>query len=302
MPGIQSEPVPLGNYLCKFVRACARVVNIRNWRSHINIQTILAAVAATALGAVDAFGVNDDHGDTNNAATLLPIGQWKTGVTDGRGDVDTFRVDMVGQAAVELRSSGPTDTVGTLKDSSGRLIATDDDTGPGLNFRITADLDPGVYFLEVEDYFGTPNGNYAVAVQLAASGDHAETHQAATLLRLITAQELEGVRPETLLSTAGRLAADDTDMFRIDVLHDSTPVTIRSAGNTDTVGELYSADDSGLTLLEQDDDSGRMWNFQIETVLDRGVHYIRIAGDDDTGSYRILAVAHDRPDEADANP
>lgn len=53
--------------------------------------------------------------DTDNAATLLPIGQWKTGVTDGRGDVDTFRIDMVGQAAVELRSSGRTDTVGNLK-------------------------------------------------------------------------------------------------------------------------------------------------------------------------------------------
>lgn len=81
-----------------------------------------------------------------------------------------------------------------------------------------------MYFLEVEDYFGTPDGDYAVAVQLAASGDHAETHQAATLLRLVTAQELEGIKPETLLSTAGRLAADDTDMFRIDVHHDGTPV------------------------------------------------------------------------------
>ena len=263
---------------------------------------MLASLGATIVGAVGALAVDDDHGDTDNAATLLPIGQWKTGVTDGRGDVDTFRIDMVGQAAVELRSSGRTDTVGNLKDSSGRLIATDDDTGPGLNFRINADLDPGVYFLEVEDYFGMPDGDYAVAVQLAASGDQAETHQAATLLRLITAQELEGISPETLLSTAGWLAADDTDMFRIDVLHDRTPVTIRSAGNTDTTGELYSADDAGLTLLAHDDDSGRMWNFQIDTVLDRGVHYVRVTGDNDTGSYRILAVAHDRPEETTANP
>ena len=290
----------MGPHFC--VGHCACLINVRDWRSQINIKTLLAAVAATVVGAVNAFGVDDDHGDTDNAATLLPIGQWKTGVTDGRGDVDTFRIDMPGRAAVELRSSGRTDTVGNLKDSSGRLIATDDDTGPGLNFRINAELDPGVYFLEVEDYFGTPDGDYAVAVQLAASGDHAETHQAATLLRLITAQELEGISPETLLSTAGRLTANDTDMFRIDVLHDRTPVTIRSAGNTDTAGELYFADDYGLTLLAQDDDSGRMWNFQIETVLDRGVHYMRVTGDNDTGSYRILAVAHDPPDEAAANP
>ena len=290
----------MGPHSC--VGHCACLINVRDWRSQINIKTFLAAVAAIGVGAVNAFGVDDDHGDTDNAATLLPIGQWKTGVTDGRGDVDTFRIDMTGRAAVELRSSGRTDTVGNLKDSSGRLIATDDDTGFGLNFRINADLDPGVYFLEVEDYFGTPDGDYAVAVLLAALGDHAETHQAATLLRLITAQELEGISPETLLSTAGRLTANDTDMFRIDVPHDRTPVTIRSAGNTDTVGELYFADDYGLTLLAQDDDSGGMWNFQIETVLDRGVHYIRVTGDNDTGSYRVLAVAHDRLEEATANP
>ena len=259
-------------------------------------------MGATVVCAVGAFGVDDDHGDTDNAATLLPIGQWKTGVTDGRGDVDTFRIDMVGQAEVELRSSGRTDTVGNLKDSSGRLIATDDDSGPGHNFRIVADLAPGVYFLAVEDFFGTPDGDYAVSVQLASSGDHTETHQAATLLRLITAQELEGISPETLLSTAGRLTANDADMFRIDVPRDRTPVTIRSAGNTDTVAELYSADDSGLTLLAQDDDSGHMWNFQIETVLDRGVHYVRVTGDNDTGSYRVLADAHDRPGNATANP
>ncbi len=263
----------------------------------MNVNRLLAAASATVAGVVGVHGVDDDHADTEHAATLLPVGQWKTGVLDGRGDVDTFRIDMVGQSDVLVRSSGRADTVGILADASGVRIAADDDSGPGYNFRIPASLGPGVYFLAVEDFFGSTQQHYAVAVQLTSAVDHADTHQAATLLRLLTTRDLEGVSPEALLSTAGRLTRNDVDVFRIDVPSDGTPVAIRSAGNTDTVAQLFSADDSGLTLLDEDDNSGRLFNFQIDTLLDRGVYYVRVSGDD-TGTYRILAVAHDRRGDA----
>ena len=71
-------------------------------------------------------------------------------------------------------------------------------------------------------------------------------------------------------------------MFRLDVPHDATAVTIRSAGATDVFGRLL---DAAMTELAADASTG---NFRMETTLDAGTYYVVVTGSE-TGTYRVLA-------------
>ncbi len=66
---------------------------------------------------------------------------------------------------ITLYSEGPTDTVGTLRDSSGQIIALDDQSGIGNNFQITEFLPAGTYYITVEGWLGLSTGIYTLYVQ-----------------------------------------------------------------------------------------------------------------------------------------
>ena len=80
-------------------------------------------------------------------------------------DIYTFAAPMTGLYTIE--TTGNTDTFLTLfgPNSQTELIAQDDDSGPGLNSRIVADLAAGVYFVRVRHYSPTGTGPYSVAVR-----------------------------------------------------------------------------------------------------------------------------------------
>ena len=250
-------------------------------------------------GKVDAFGAvmaavpDDDHGGTVEMATRLAIGPPQTGTLDGAGDIDYFRMDLAGSAAVIVKTSGRTDTRGELLDGTGALLGSDDDGGPGgHNFRIAADVEPGVYYVRVSG----ESGSYSLSAELVESADHGDTAASSTLLTLYSTMDIERIKPSALLSTAGRIGAagSDTDVFRIDVPRDGTDVTVRSAGNTDTSARLL---DSKLVELASND--GGDGNFRIETTLDADVYYVEVTGHED-GAYRVLAWGSD-PDCACAS-
>ena len=72
-------------------------------------KTIAACIA---VGIAPFAGAQDDHGNTSAEATLLAIGASVPGELQGGSDTDVFRVDLVGLAEVEVRTSGQTDTMG----------------------------------------------------------------------------------------------------------------------------------------------------------------------------------------------
>ncbi len=70
----------------------------------------------------------------------------------GEEDLFEFTVEKSGRHVI--RTGGQTDVVMKLfgPDSPTRLVAEDDDGGVGLNARITADLIPGTYYVQIRHY------------------------------------------------------------------------------------------------------------------------------------------------------
>ena len=237
------------------------------------------AVAALALPAV-ANGGHDDHGDGPRTATVLEIGSAMAG-TVSAGDVDVFRFDLVGQAAVVIRTSGPNDTSGELTDSAGMSLATDEDSGSGDNFSISQDLAGGIYYVHVSGM-----GDYAIDVRVGADQAdlHGDTLESATLLRLLSDAELAAVSPQALLMTSGRIGptADDVDVFRVDIPYSGTDVVMRGAGGANVNGSLVDSSDMAVA---SDSGSG---NFRIETTLAAGIYYLKVTAAE-PGAYRVLA-------------
>ena len=59
-----------------------------------------------------------------------------------------FRV-AAGQGTLRVQSNGPTDTLGRLLDAEGAQLATNDDSGEGLDFLIETQVAAGVHYVEV---------------------------------------------------------------------------------------------------------------------------------------------------------
>jgi len=80
-------------------------------------------------------------------------------------DVYTFTAGAAGVFIVE--TAGDTDTLLTLfgPDSQTAFIAQDDDSGPGLNSRIVANIDAAVYYARVRHYSPTGTGPYSISVR-----------------------------------------------------------------------------------------------------------------------------------------
>ena len=110
----------------------------------------------------------DDHGDTE--ATATPIGLATAGITAfgatlDAGDTDVFRVQVGAAGALSAFTEGSTDTYGTLYDANGTILDQNDDT-TGLQFAVTADVQPGTYFLFVRGYATSTTGSYQLNLTL----------------------------------------------------------------------------------------------------------------------------------------
>lgn len=182
-------------------------------------------------------------------------------------DADVYFLDVTGPTGVAIYTTGGFDSVGSLFDPDNRLIATDDDGGDGLNFRIDTFLvRSGTYSLEVTKPFFGKAGTYSVQ---AARGE------SPTLLLL------GGPPQQGAILTGGA-----EDLFRLQVTN-PTRVAISTSGGVDTGGELY---DPQGELIATDDDGGDGENFRINAILlRRGTYVLRIVPSHpaSTGSYTL---------------
>jgi len=83
----------------------------------------------------------------------------------GERDRYTFTVETAGQYSIQ--TSGNTDTFVSLfgPNSESRLIAEDDDSGPGNLSLLTQNLTPGRYFVKVRLFSASSTGPYGVSVR-----------------------------------------------------------------------------------------------------------------------------------------
>ena len=234
------------------------------------------------------FQPDDDHGDSRSAATLVDINTSTTGSIESSGDVDVFRVDSQSEGELTVYTTGNLDTTGQLVSSDSSLDIDGDDEGSGENFRITASVGVGTYFILVKGA-GGDTGDYELHVEfapkaIAVPDDHGDTRTAATDVGINT-------------DVAGTIGAqDDVDVFRIEI-NSSGELTVYTTGSLDTEGRLSN---TANTRTDRDDNSGSDLNFRIETDATAATYYVEVSSHgSDTGDYRLHVEFEESTDQVE---
>ena len=95
----------------------------------------------------------DNHANVRSSATSVALNSDTSGVVYPSTDEDYFSFTLPTTGSVTIQTTGTTDTGGTLYDSSGTQLATDDDSGARGNFQITRQtLNAGTYYVRVGSY------------------------------------------------------------------------------------------------------------------------------------------------------
>ena len=83
-------------------------------------------------------------------------------------DKHRYLFNITESGTLYLETTGPTDVIGFLYGPDGSEVATDDNSGTGTNFRIAANVAPGLYLLEVEGQIPQTAGNYTLVSNFIA--------------------------------------------------------------------------------------------------------------------------------------
>ena len=209
----------------------------------------------------------DQSNEIDTAEEIEP-GTPVLGLIDPGADADLFKLEIIRAAEVFIYTTGDVDTVGTLIDSEGATLGTDDDNGPHLNFLIRENLGPGTYYIRVESYL-LETGPYALFAEPVMSpplvpGAHAVESIA------------EGY---------------DEDYYKIEIAS-TTDAWIFALGSLDTIGTLY---DSNLNEIAFNDDSrilGMVRNFRFRETLDAGTYYMKVGS---FGTFTGIYAVYVRP-------
>ena len=112
-------------------------------------------------------GGEDDHGDDFDGATSVTIPSTTAGELEDGGDRDYFRLEAAEATTLTIETAGSTDTYGTLFDGDEASLETDDDGGPGTNFRVERDVQAGTHYVEVRGFGPSTTGSYELSVGTA---------------------------------------------------------------------------------------------------------------------------------------
>ena len=217
-----------------------------------------------------------DATSRSNAATLEINGS-ASGTIDPEDDQDYFKLELSETTEVAIRASGFPDTVGELQNSSGTVIASNDDGYLPSNrrtFLIRENLSTGVYYVKVSSYAASSSGAYSVyAAAITEPGS-----------------AIADAQPLTLGDTAGGNIdpAGDEDYFSL-TLEEATYVLIGAASeDVDTDGALLDDSSNPIQGDVSDYDDG----FSVRRRLDAGIYYVKVTGNEatDTGRYTIRAM------------
>ena len=106
-----------------------------------------------------------DDGDSPATAIPLAVGASIEGELSV-GDSDYFRVTVSNTGTLMASTTGSTDTYGVIEDSSGNILNENDDDGEGGNFRVSAAVEPGTYYIRVRGFDASSTGAYTLTLQM----------------------------------------------------------------------------------------------------------------------------------------
>ena len=199
---------------------------------------------------IDSDVGEDDHGNTIAEATTVTLNTTVSGTIAPGIDIDYFRLDISTTAFVTIYTTGYTtdglDTAGSLQDKNGVELPSNDISSI-FNFRISAPLNPGTYYIGVEGSNSLRTGDYVLHVDIATD---------------------IGLNS----SVSGTIdPAGDVDYFSIDI-STTAFVTIYTTGGLNTAGSLQ--DNNGVELPSND--ISLSLNFRINFLLNPGTYYIGV--------------------------
>ena len=222
----------------------------------------------------------NDHGDDRDGATPVTSGMMVAGNINPGTDQDYFSIAVTRAGTLRAATTGSTDTVGTIYDSDGNQLATDDNSGTDTNFDVSHPVtSAGTYYVRVTSE-GTGTGRYELTVTFMLPNDHGN--------------DIDSATPVTSgMAVTGNIdPGTDQDYFSIQANGKGTLRAV-TTGNTDTIGHLY---DSDGTQLATDDNSGTSRNFDVSHAISSpGTYYIRVSsrGTDtsfSTGMYTLTVT------------
>ncbi|MYF52663.1 MAG: hypothetical protein F4166_02375, partial [Gammaproteobacteria bacterium] len=216
----------------------------------------------------------DDHGDTEDTATAVDLGDSIDGQLDDADDIDYFLIDVVVAGTLEVYTTGSVDTAGTVTNAAGTVNHTDDNSGTGQNFLISFEAEPDTYYITVEGD-GAAIGDYTLHVDFEPSNDddpgeddHGDTEDTAT--------EIFSDAHNWVYAIVGFVDDDDDiDVFQLELAH-RTKLTIHTAGEMEIAGSFTNSEDEEIWENEDTDDDNL--NFMLSTIVDAGIYYLYISG------------------------
>lgn len=215
---------------------------------------------------------SDDHGNTTSTATAVNPTSTSSGNINYAGDEDYFRLQLPNPGTLTIYSTGSTDTYGYFMDAYGNTLAYNDDN-PFPNFRISASVASGTYYVRIRHYSSSGVGAYTFVSEYLSNDDHGNTISTATPIN--AGNSLAGT-----INLSG-----DEDFFSVQITT-SGILQAYTSGNTDTYGYLLN---SSGTILAYDDDAGVDYNFAVSQSVSPGTYYVRVRhySTSGTGSYTL---------------
>ena len=268
-------------------------------------------IATLALGTaqplvIDFFNETEGNDSINLANDLGVVGVDSTntrrmkvvrGLINPDGDNDYFRVELAQNGTYSFRVDCTLDSVLTLYNASGTLIAENDDDEIGNNNRgnrdtsftnadsgITISLNAGVYYVRVRSIAtaGTlARFRYTLRIFDGSTARDFDPYEVSgTNDTFGTATDVGNLADDFTLIPNGflRYRQNDPDFYRIEI--GAGRLTVRTIGATDTVLTVY--DSAFNPLAQNDDDPHDPFNPYTSRValnnLPAGTYYIRVDG------------------------
>ena len=262
-----------------------------------NDESVTSAATSTVAARPDTPA--DDHGNSIESATDLPLNTSIAGIINSADDDDFFRMQVSGSTFLVISQLGLNDTFAqrhrkmTLLKSDGTSIAT--------NATHRTRLGAGSYYIKVFNtaHDGNTEG-YSIHAKTVA--DHGGTTGTATTLTLLDPDEAR-TTPVWLRVNGDFHSASDVDMFKV-VLGTATDVTVGIGTSTTllvpSVGsvtpvKLELLNGGGTPVRPSVEDTALL--FRRTYSLDAGTHYFRLSSYTDAFSniylipYTIYAAA-----------
>ena len=118
------------------------------------------------------MSIGDDHGNRFDTASRAQLPSAISGAIDYTDDWDLFWFQVSTPGNAVIQTTGPVDTYGRLYDSHFIALESNNDSGAGDNFLIDWQLEPGIYYVGITDWWnGTHRlGDYTLHLSGDASG------------------------------------------------------------------------------------------------------------------------------------